>query len=181
MTCFAGPWQPPGWACWGYQSGRCPRSRRARPWCRSPTRRRHFRLRAVNRQYDVRTIEGAFTPADRFFTTQHYGHPVVEPATFRLKVTGLVNRPLSLSLDELRAARQHGPRRRIRMLGQPPPVARSVRQRPMDGRAAESGARSRRPQTAGARARVLRRRSRPGRDRVPNAEVLASNSSTAGA
>ena len=57
----------------------------------------------MNRQYDVRTIEGAFTPADRFFTTQHYGHPVVEPATFRLKVTGLVNRPLSLSLEELRA------------------------------------------------------------------------------
>ncbi len=55
------------------------------------------------RQYDVRTIDGPFTPPDRFFTTQHYGHPVVEPATFRLKVTGLVNRPLSLSLDELRA------------------------------------------------------------------------------
>ena len=56
----------------------------------------------VNRQYDVRTIDGPFSPADRFFTTQHYGHPVVDPATFKLKVTGLVNRPLSLSLDELR-------------------------------------------------------------------------------
>ncbi len=56
----------------------------------------------VNRQYDVRTIDGPFTPADRFFTTQHYGHPVVDPATFRLKVTGLLNRPLSLSLEELR-------------------------------------------------------------------------------
>jgi len=56
----------------------------------------------VNRQYDVRTIDGPFTPADRFFTTQHYGHPVVDPATYRLKVTGLVNRPLSFSLDELR-------------------------------------------------------------------------------
>ena len=47
-------------------------------------------------------IEGPFTPIDRWFTTQHYGHPVVDPATFRLKVTGLVERPLSLSLDELR-------------------------------------------------------------------------------
>ncbi len=56
----------------------------------------------VNRQYDVRTIDGPFSPADRFFTTQHYGHPVVEPAAFRLKVTGQINRPLSLSLDELR-------------------------------------------------------------------------------
>jgi DMSO/TMAO reductase YedYZ molybdopterin-dependent catalytic subunit len=56
----------------------------------------------VNRQYDVRTIDGPFSPADRFFTTQHYGHPAVDPATFRLKVTGFVNRPLSLSLEELR-------------------------------------------------------------------------------
>src|SRR5687767_15921952 len=58
----------------------------------------------VNRQYDVRTIDGPFTPADRFFTTQHYGHPPVDPATFRLKVTGLLNRPLSMALDELRKA-----------------------------------------------------------------------------
>jgi DMSO/TMAO reductase YedYZ molybdopterin-dependent catalytic subunit len=56
----------------------------------------------VNRQYDVRTIDGPISPADRFFTTQHYGHPVVDPATFKLKVTGLVNRELELSLDDLR-------------------------------------------------------------------------------
>jgi DMSO/TMAO reductase YedYZ molybdopterin-dependent catalytic subunit len=58
--------------------------------------------RPENRQYDLRTIDGPFSPADRFFTTQHYGHPVVDPAAFRLKVSGLVNRPLSLSLDDLR-------------------------------------------------------------------------------
>ena len=56
----------------------------------------------VNRQYDIRTIDGPFTPTDKFFTTQHYGHPVVDPATYRLKVSGLFNKPLSLSLDELR-------------------------------------------------------------------------------
>ncbi len=56
----------------------------------------------VNRQYDIRTIDGPFSPADKFFTTQHYGHPVVDPATYRLKVSGLFNRSLSLSLDELR-------------------------------------------------------------------------------
>ena len=27
------------------------------------------------RQLDVRTIDGPFTPADKFATTQHYGHP----------------------------------------------------------------------------------------------------------
>ena len=56
----------------------------------------------VNRQYDIRTIDGPFTAADKFFTTQHYGHPAVDAATYRLKVSGLVNKPLSLSLDELR-------------------------------------------------------------------------------
>jgi DMSO/TMAO reductase YedYZ molybdopterin-dependent catalytic subunit len=53
------------------------------------------------RLLDIRTIEGPLTPADRFFTTQHYGHPVVDPATFRLKVTGLVEHPLSLSLEDM--------------------------------------------------------------------------------
>ena len=57
---------------------------------------------ADRRIIDIRNIDGPFTPKDQFFTTQHYGHPVVDPATFHLKVTGLVNKPLSLSLDELR-------------------------------------------------------------------------------
>jgi len=51
---------------------------------------------------DVQKIEGVFTPKDQFFTTQHYGHPVVDPAAFRLQISGLVDRPLSLSLEELR-------------------------------------------------------------------------------
>jgi DMSO/TMAO reductase YedYZ molybdopterin-dependent catalytic subunit len=51
---------------------------------------------------DIRTISGPITPNDQFFTTQHYGHPVVDPATFKLKVSGLVDRPIALSLDDLR-------------------------------------------------------------------------------
>ena len=57
---------------------------------------------ADRRTLDIRKIDGPFTPKDQFFTTQHYGHPEVDPATFRLKVTGLVERPKSLSLDEIR-------------------------------------------------------------------------------
>jgi DMSO/TMAO reductase YedYZ molybdopterin-dependent catalytic subunit len=56
---------------------------------------------ADRRIIDVRTISGPFTPKDQFFTTQHYGHPEVDPATFRLTVSGLVERPKSLSLDDL--------------------------------------------------------------------------------
>jgi DMSO/TMAO reductase YedYZ molybdopterin-dependent catalytic subunit len=58
--------------------------------------------RGETRLYDIRTIDGPFTPADRFYTVQHYGHPVVDPVSFQLKVTGLVNRPTSLTIEELR-------------------------------------------------------------------------------
>ena len=54
------------------------------------------------RLLDVRTIDAVLTPKDSFFTTQHYGHPTVDPDAFRLKVSGLVSKPLSLSLDDLR-------------------------------------------------------------------------------
>jgi DMSO/TMAO reductase YedYZ molybdopterin-dependent catalytic subunit len=54
---------------------------------------------------DIRKIDGPFTPRDQFFTTQHYGHPDVDPAAFRLKVSGMVDRPIVLSLDELRRMR----------------------------------------------------------------------------
>jgi DMSO/TMAO reductase YedYZ molybdopterin-dependent catalytic subunit len=58
------------------------------------------------RTLDVRKIDGPFTAKDQFFTTQHYGHPVVDPATFALKVSGQVERPKSFSLDELRKMRR---------------------------------------------------------------------------
>jgi DMSO/TMAO reductase YedYZ molybdopterin-dependent catalytic subunit len=51
---------------------------------------------------DIRTIDGPFTPIDKFATTQHYGHPAIDPAAYRLKVSGLVDKPLQLSLDELK-------------------------------------------------------------------------------
>src|SRR5438477_10582053 len=54
---------------------------------------------------DIRKIDGPFTPKDQFFTTQHYGHPDVDLAAFRLKVTGMVYKPMSLSLDELKKMR----------------------------------------------------------------------------
>ena len=55
------------------------------------------------RMIDIRNIDGViYPPADQFATTQHYGHPVVDKATYRLNVSGLVNESLSLSLDDLR-------------------------------------------------------------------------------
>jgi len=54
------------------------------------------------RTLDLRTIDGPFTPPDKFATTQHYGHPTVDPAAFKLKISGLVNTPKMLSLDDLK-------------------------------------------------------------------------------
>ncbi|MBI3402077.1 MAG: molybdopterin-dependent oxidoreductase [Acidobacteria bacterium] len=54
------------------------------------------------RTLDIRTIDGPFTPAAKFATTQHYGHPDVDAATYKLKMTGLVNQTKSFSLDDLK-------------------------------------------------------------------------------
>ena len=62
-------------------------------WRRTPDRR----------MLDIRTIDGVFTHRDKFFATQHYGHPAVDGATYRLKVSGLVDQTLALSLDDLRS------------------------------------------------------------------------------
>ncbi|MGD2046895.1 MAG: molybdopterin-dependent oxidoreductase [Gemmatimonadota bacterium] len=56
-----------------------------------------------SRIIDIRTIHDTFTPRDQFFTTQHLGHPDIDPAAYRLEVSGLVDRPLSLSLEDLRS------------------------------------------------------------------------------
>ena len=54
------------------------------------------------RLLDVRTIDGSLTDRNQFFTTQHYGHPDLDGAAFQLRLSGLVEKPLSLSLEDLR-------------------------------------------------------------------------------
>jgi DMSO/TMAO reductase YedYZ molybdopterin-dependent catalytic subunit len=41
------------------------------------------------------------TPSDNFFTVKHYDLPTIDAAQFRLSIDGLVDRPMSLSLDDL--------------------------------------------------------------------------------
>jgi len=45
------------------------------------------------------------TPVDAFYVRNHGAVPAADAATFRLRVDGLVDRPLELSLDELRDGR----------------------------------------------------------------------------
>ena len=74
---------------------------------------------ADRRIIDIRKIDGPFTPKDQFFTTQHYGHPEVDPAAFRLKVSGLVNQSIDALARRAAEDGQHRARRRLRVLGQP--------------------------------------------------------------
>ena len=61
-------------------------------------------IRGPDRRFlDLREIDGPFTPTDQFFTTQHYGHATVDPQTYRLKMTGLVERPKELTLEDIRS------------------------------------------------------------------------------
>ena len=55
------------------------------------------------RLFDTRTLTSFTTPKDEFFTTQHYGHPVVDPSSYKLQVAGMVNTPKGFSLDDLKA------------------------------------------------------------------------------
>ena len=52
---------------------------------------------------EVRDIDGPITPANKWFTTQHYGHPAIDRSTYRLRVSGLVDSPLEFSLADLRS------------------------------------------------------------------------------
>jgi DMSO/TMAO reductase YedYZ molybdopterin-dependent catalytic subunit len=56
-----------------------------------------------SRRLDIRKIDGMFTPKDQFFTTQHLGHPQIDVASYKLKISGLVDKPKSLSIDQLKA------------------------------------------------------------------------------
>ncbi len=58
---------------------------------------------ATSRQFDIRTIDGMLTPKDKFFALQHFDRPQIDGATYKLKVSGLVKNPLTLSLAEIKA------------------------------------------------------------------------------
>ncbi|HWZ32879.1 MAG TPA: molybdopterin-dependent oxidoreductase [Bryobacteraceae bacterium] len=55
------------------------------------------------RMLDIRKIDGPLTPKDQFFAVNHFSRPAVDPSTFRLKFTGMVNKPAEFSIAELRA------------------------------------------------------------------------------
>ncbi len=51
---------------------------------------------------DTRKISSFYSTNDDFYLVQHYGQPEVDNASYQLSVTGLVDRPLNFSLEQLR-------------------------------------------------------------------------------
>jgi sulfane dehydrogenase subunit SoxC len=62
-----------------------------------------LRLAARNHALPLEALRYDVTPAGLHYLLIHFDIPIVDPATFRLEVGGAVERPLSLSLDDLRA------------------------------------------------------------------------------
>jgi DMSO/TMAO reductase YedYZ molybdopterin-dependent catalytic subunit len=60
---------------------------------------------APTRTLDIRKIDGPFTPKDQFFALQHLNRPEINPDTYRLKLTGLVNKATEFSLADLKGMR----------------------------------------------------------------------------
>jgi DMSO/TMAO reductase YedYZ molybdopterin-dependent catalytic subunit len=57
------------------------------------------------RIFDIRTIDGLTVSKDKFFVTQHFNQPEIDASAYRLKLTGMVNKPMELSLADLRKMR----------------------------------------------------------------------------
>lgn len=58
---------------------------------------------STTRLLDIRKIDGPLTPKDQFFAVNHFNRPEIDPATYSLRFTGLVNKPAEFSLADLRA------------------------------------------------------------------------------
>ena len=52
---------------------------------------------------DLRNLTSWTTPVDDFFKVAHYGYPELNASTYRLGLRGLVQRPLTLTLDQLKS------------------------------------------------------------------------------
>ena len=52
---------------------------------------------------DTRTIDSFYTDNDDFYIVQHYNQPEMSNEDYRLRITGLVDRPLEFTLAELKS------------------------------------------------------------------------------
>ena len=56
----------------------------------------------VVHKVDHRAIKDFYTPNEHHYVVQHYGQPDVDLSSYRLKITGLIDKPMELTLDDIR-------------------------------------------------------------------------------
>ena len=59
--------------------------------------------RTGENRLDWETLTDWLTPQDQAFNVQHYGIPEFEERDFKLEIAGLVSKPMTLSLEDLKA------------------------------------------------------------------------------
>jgi len=52
---------------------------------------------------DTREVESFYTPVDDFYIVQHYNQPEIAEADYRLRITGLIDNPIVLTLDDIKS------------------------------------------------------------------------------
>ena len=62
-----------------------------------------LRLAARNHAMPLEALRWPITPAGLHYLLVHYDVPIVDPTAWRLEIGGAVERPLTLTLDDLRA------------------------------------------------------------------------------
>ena len=58
---------------------------------------------AIVRQLEWEQLDSWITPNDQFFVIKHFNEPQLREDDWRLQISGLVERPLTLTLDDLKA------------------------------------------------------------------------------
>lgn len=52
---------------------------------------------------DWNTLDSFITPNDEFFNVSHYNKPVIDQNTWKLEISGLVDNPMMLTIDDIKA------------------------------------------------------------------------------
>jgi len=58
--------------------------------------------RSTRQMLDWETLDSWITPQDQVFSVAHYNKPDIDPASYHLEVTGLVERPIKLTFDDIK-------------------------------------------------------------------------------
>ena len=90
--CCKAAWLLPGWRCCGCLG-----------WTTSPHGRPASAKPILKCSATSCNGSPSWSPHDQFFSVAHYDKPVFDAAAWRLEIGGLVQQPMALTLDDIRA------------------------------------------------------------------------------